>query len=70
MSVNGKSVHVNREYEPEFRLKDFFFHLLYRWRSILLVVLLCAAVIGGLKGLSANAAYQAGKQRERAYPGN
>ena len=62
MSVNGKSVHVNREYDPEYRLKDFIFHLLYRWRSILLVVLLCAAVIGGLKAFSANAAHQAGNK--------
>lgn len=62
MSVNGKSVHVNREYDPEFRLKDFFFHLLYRWRSILLVVLLCAAVVGGLKAFNVNAAHQAGNK--------
>ena len=62
MSVNGKSVHVNREYDPEYRLKDFIFHLLYRWRSILLAVLLCAAVIGGLKAISANAAHQAGNK--------
>ena len=62
MSVNGKSVHLNREYEPEFRMKDVFFHLLYRWRSILLVMLLCAAVIGGLKAFSMNAAHQAGEK--------
>ena len=62
MSVNGKSVHLNREYEPEFRMKDVFFHLLYRWRSILLVMLLCAAVIGGLKAFSTNAAHQAGEK--------
>ncbi len=60
MNVNSKSVHLNREYEPEYRLKDVFFHLLYRWRSILLVMLLCAAVIGGWKAFSMNVARQTG----------
>ena len=62
MSVNSKSVHLNREYDAEYRLKDVFFHVLYRWRSILLVMVLCAAVIGGWQAFSVNAAHQAGNK--------
>ena len=62
MSENCKSVHLNRDYDPEYRLKDVLFHLLYRWRSILLVTLLCAVVFGGLQALSTNAARRAGNK--------
>ena len=62
MSENCKSVHLNRDYDPEYRLKDVLFHLLYRWRSILLVTLLCAAVFSGLQALSTNAARRAGNK--------
>lgn len=37
----------NEEYEQEIDLKDLMFHILYRWRSVLLVaVLACALAIG------------------------
>ena len=62
MSVNCKSVHLNRDYDPEYRLKDVFFHLLYRWRSILLVTLLCAAVFGAWQAFSVNAVHHAGNK--------
>lgn len=60
METNCKSVHLNKEYDSEYRMKDVFFHMLYRWRSILLVTLLCAAVIGSWQAFSVNAVHQAG----------
>lgn len=47
---------LNKEYESEINLKDLFFHVLYRWRSILLVALIGAVVFGGYKYLSMNKA--------------
>ena len=72
METNCKSVYVNREYDPEFRLKDFFFHLLYRWRSILLVALACAAVFGVWQYISVDAAHRAGNKtkEEQRYEQN
>ena len=43
---------VNPEYESEINLKDLFFHVLYRWRSILLVALVFAVALGGFKFIS------------------
>ena len=60
METNCRSVHLNQEYDPEIRVKDAFFHLLYRWRSILLAVILCAAVLGGYQYLRVNADHRAG----------
>jgi len=40
------------EYEVELNLKDMLFHVLYRWRSILLVALVCALVLGGHQFIS------------------
>ena len=40
------------EYEAELNLKDMLFHVLYRWRSILLVALVCALVLGGHQFMS------------------
>ena len=40
------------EYEVELNLKDMLFHVLYRWRSILLVTLVCALVLGGHQFMS------------------
>ena len=47
---------LNKEYESEINLKDLFFHVLYRWRSILLVALIGAVLFGGYKYLSMNKA--------------
>lgn len=57
-----QSVHLNKEYDPEIRVRDAFFHLLYRWRSILLAMILCAAVFGDYQYLRVNAAHGAGNQ--------
>ena len=42
----------NKDYESEINLKDLFFHVLYRWRSILLVAIIGAVALGGYKYLS------------------
>ena len=44
---------INRDYEPEINLKDLFFHILYRWRSILAAALIGAILLGGYQALSA-----------------
>ena len=62
MNTNGKSVHLNREYDPEIRVRDVLFHLLYRWRSILLAMLVCALVLGGWQYLRVSRIHSAGEQ--------
>lgn len=37
---------INKNYEAELNLKDFLFHILYKWRIILLIGLIAAAVFG------------------------
>ena len=44
---------INKSYEPEIDLKDLLFHILYRWRSILLFILAGALLLGGQQTLSA-----------------
>lgn len=60
---------INKDYESETNLKELFFHILYRWRSILLVALVCAAAFGVYQYLSVKAVHDAGKQtkEERQY---
>lgn len=43
---------LNREFESEINLKGLFFHVLYRWRSILIVALFGAVLLGGYRYLS------------------
>lgn len=38
---------INKHYEPEIRLKDVFFEILYRWRSILVAAIIGALLLGG-----------------------
>ena len=52
---------INREYEPEINLKDLFFHVLYRWRSILLFALIGAVALGAYQYFSVKATHDAGK---------
>lgn len=40
---------MNYEYEPEINLKDLFFYILYRWRSIALAAIVLCALAGGYK---------------------
>ena len=51
---------MNKEYDPEIRVRDAFFHLLYRWRSILLAVILGAIMLGGYEYFHVNAVHRAG----------
>lgn len=43
---------TNQNYEPEIHLRDCFFHVLYHWRSILLVTLVAAVLLGGYTWLT------------------
>ena len=37
----------NPNYEPEIDIKDMFYHILAKWRSIIVVIILCTAAFGG-----------------------
>ena len=43
---------VNRNYEPEIHIRDCFFHVLYHWRSIVLIALVAAVGLGGYTWLT------------------
>ena len=62
MSEGNNTVHLNQEYTPEVRIRDLVFHLLYRWRSILLAALACAVVCGVWQYFSVDAAHKAGNK--------
>ena len=52
---------INRDYEKEISLKDLFFHLLYRWRSILVAALVGAILLGGNQYMNLTQAHKQGK---------
>jgi len=52
---------INRNYEAEINLKDLFFHLLYRWRSLLAVALIGAVLLGGYRYLDIVLTHSKGK---------
>ncbi len=60
---------VNKNQVVEINLKDLFFHLLYRWRSILLAALIGAIVLGAYQHFSVQKTHSEGKltKDERAY---
>ena len=60
---------LNKSQDIKINLKDLFFHLLYRWRSILLAALIGALVLCGLQYWTVTRAHNAGKQtkEERQY---
>ena len=43
---------LNKEYERVISVRDLFFHLLYRWRSILAAALIGALLLGGYAWIS------------------
>lgn len=45
---------LNKDYEPEINFRDVFFHVLYRWRSILLITLISAVLLGGYQLITIN----------------
>ncbi len=59
----------NKSQDIKINLKDLFFHLLYRWRSILLAALIGALVLCGLQYWTDTRTHNAGKQTkdERQY---
>ena len=52
---------INREYEQEIDLRDLFFHLLYRWRSILVAALIGAILLGTYQFFNLKLTHEAGK---------
>lgn len=52
---------INKDYESETNLKKLFFHILYRWRSIAAVALLCAIAFGLYQYFSVKAIHDAGQ---------
>ncbi len=53
---------LNKNQVIEINLKDLFFHILYRWRSLLVVALIGAIVLCGYQYLTIKIAHDAGKQ--------
>ena len=60
---------LNRNQIIEINLKDLFFHILYRWRSILIAALIGALLLCGYQYLSIKKIHDAGKltKEERQY---
>lgn len=60
---------LNRNQIIEINLRNLFFHILYRWRSILIAALIGAIVLCGYQYLSIKTAHDAGKltKEERQY---
>lgn len=60
---------LNKNQVVEVNLKDLFFHLLYRWRSILIAALIAALALCGYQYLSVKKTHDAGKltKDERQY---
>lgn len=52
---------INRDYEREIDLRDLFFHLLYRWRSILVAALIGAILLGTYQFVTLEVTHRAGK---------
>ena len=53
---------INRNYELEIDLRDLFFHLLYRWRSLLVAALIGAILVGSYQYISIEQTHRAGKK--------
>ena len=52
---------INNNYEPEIRLKDVFFELLYRWRGILIAAIIGAVLLCGYQYYSIVSVHRDGK---------
>jgi len=52
---------INRDYESETNLRGLLFYILYRWRSIIIIAILCAIAFGGKQYLSSVAIRDAEK---------
>ena len=60
---------INKNQAIEISLKDLFFHILYRWRSILIAALVGAVVVCGYQYMTIKKVHDAGKltEEERQY---
>ncbi len=60
---------LNKNRVIEINLKDLFFHILYRWRSILIAAIIGAVVLCGYQYFSIKKVHDAGKvtKEERQY---
>ena len=67
MSQNG--LRVRADYSPVLRNRDLLYHFLYRWRSILAAVLICAVALGAWAFVNQKKAHDAGERtrEERRY---
>lgn len=52
------------DYEPELNLKDIFFHILYHWRSCILVALIGAVLLGAYQYINLEKVHREGNQTE------
>lgn len=52
---------INKNYEREIDLKDLFFHLLYRWRSILVAAVIFAILLGTYQYMNLELTHKKGK---------
>ena len=55
---------INKNYKTTISLRDLFFHVLYRWKSILLVAVICAIGFGAYQFFYLKGIHDAGKQTE------
>ena len=53
---------INKNYEKEIDLRDLFFHLCYRWRSLIVAALVGAVLLGGFQYYSIYRIHSEGKQ--------
>lgn len=53
---------INKNYETEIDLKDLFFHLCYRWRSIVIAAIIGAILLGAYQYYSVSKTHAEGKQ--------
>lgn len=60
--MEEKRMQLNKDYEPEINLKGMIFHILYRWRSILLAALICAVALGAYQYFSLKSVHDAGNK--------
>ena len=60
MSQNG--LRVRADYTPTLRNRDLLYHFLYRWRSILAAVLICAVALGAWAFISQKKTHDAGER--------
>lgn len=57
-------MHINNHYEPEIKLKDVFFEILYRWRSIVIAAIIGALLLGGYQYYKIWSIHKEGRKTE------